>query len=368
MRFITPIYHPNIDEAGRICADILKMPPAGNWVPALNLSTVLLALSGLMSEPNPEDPLEMDIAAEYKENIALFRQKAQQMTLKYAIKGLHTTPASSSSQTSTTPLLPGADSPRFSHTATTSEISSIGQDSTSESVNPPVNRSKKLSKLSLSKRKAEDSREPKFEKEPNGMKNSTLNITRQPTTSKYFKSASMAVTTTSSNSSEAVNKPLSNDGETLPPIITNNTIHNNNQSDSQPANFEQDKARQLSELSSQHDHDGPPPVDDQITPRSKLVQDSNTLSPSQTEASSHYSDKICSVDNLYTTHSPTSICTTTPQPLSSANTIASAIKEDANLASINNRIETNTNTIILDAPVSRKRALLSLGKSKKLKM
>jgi ubiquitin-conjugating enzyme E2 T len=63
MRFITPIYHPNIDEAGRICADILKMPPAGNWVPALNLSTVLLALSGLMSEPNPEDPLEMDIVS-----------------------------------------------------------------------------------------------------------------------------------------------------------------------------------------------------------------------------------------------------------------------------------------------------------------
>ncbi|KAH8555347.1 ubiquitin-conjugating enzyme/RWD-like protein [Umbelopsis sp. PMI_123] len=63
MRFITPIYHPNIDEAGRICADILKMPPAGNWVPALNLSTVLLALSGLMSEPNPDDPLEMEIVS-----------------------------------------------------------------------------------------------------------------------------------------------------------------------------------------------------------------------------------------------------------------------------------------------------------------
>jgi ubiquitin-conjugating enzyme E2 T len=61
IRFVTPIYHPNIDEAGRICADILKMPPAGSWKPALNLSTVLLALAGLMSYPNPDDPLEVDI-------------------------------------------------------------------------------------------------------------------------------------------------------------------------------------------------------------------------------------------------------------------------------------------------------------------
>ena len=61
LRFLTPIYHPNIDSAGRICLDSLKMPPKGAWKPPLNLSTLLTTVQLLMSEPNPEDPLMTDI-------------------------------------------------------------------------------------------------------------------------------------------------------------------------------------------------------------------------------------------------------------------------------------------------------------------
>ncbi|XP_061760486.1 ubiquitin-conjugating enzyme E2 T isoform X2 [Nerophis ophidion] len=61
MRFLTPIYHPNIDGSGRICHDALKLPPKGAWKPSLNISTVLTSIQLLMAEPNPDDPLMADI-------------------------------------------------------------------------------------------------------------------------------------------------------------------------------------------------------------------------------------------------------------------------------------------------------------------
>nr|KAF6395681.1 ubiquitin conjugating enzyme E2 T [Rousettus aegyptiacus] len=64
IRFLTPIYHPNIDSAGRICLDILKLPPKGAWRPSLSIATVLTSIQLLMSEPNPDDPLVADVADE----------------------------------------------------------------------------------------------------------------------------------------------------------------------------------------------------------------------------------------------------------------------------------------------------------------
>lgn len=44
VRFITPIYHPNIDSDGRICLDTLKVQPQGTWSPSVNISTLLLTI------------------------------------------------------------------------------------------------------------------------------------------------------------------------------------------------------------------------------------------------------------------------------------------------------------------------------------
>ncbi|KAL2771047.1 ubiquitin-conjugating enzyme E2 T isoform 2 [Daubentonia madagascariensis] len=84
VRFLTPIYHPNIDSAGRICLDILKLPPKGAWRPSLNIATVLTSIQLLMSEPNPDDPLMADISSEFKYNKPVFLKNARQWTEKYA--------------------------------------------------------------------------------------------------------------------------------------------------------------------------------------------------------------------------------------------------------------------------------------------
>ena len=87
-RFVTSIYHPNIDSSGRICLDLLNMPPKGAWKPALNISKILLSIQLLMSEPNPSDPLMAEISSEYINNRATFEAKARDYTRLHAIQGV----------------------------------------------------------------------------------------------------------------------------------------------------------------------------------------------------------------------------------------------------------------------------------------
>ncbi|KAG0239348.1 Ubiquitin-conjugating enzyme E2 T [Actinomortierella wolfii] len=83
--FITRVYHPNIDDKGRICLSVLKSKPQGDWTPAHNVSTILDSLVILLGNPNPDDPLVIDIASEYSESRELFIRKAKDFTRRYAM-------------------------------------------------------------------------------------------------------------------------------------------------------------------------------------------------------------------------------------------------------------------------------------------
>lgn len=84
IKFLTKIYHPNIDEGGRICLDLIKMPPIGNWRPTIGLEGLLIAIRMLLEQPNPEDPLMIEIAEEFKNNKSEFYRKAQLYTSQHA--------------------------------------------------------------------------------------------------------------------------------------------------------------------------------------------------------------------------------------------------------------------------------------------
>jgi len=86
MRFVTKIYHPNVDDGGRICLDILKLPPHGSWKPSINISSCLTSLQVLMSEPNPDDPLMPDIADQLRYHKDKFSSTATEWTQKYAFQ------------------------------------------------------------------------------------------------------------------------------------------------------------------------------------------------------------------------------------------------------------------------------------------
>ena len=81
MQFTTKIYHPNINESGGICLDILKQD---NWSPALTISKVLLSILSLLTDANADDPLVPEAAHLWKVNRAKFNEVARLWTQRYA--------------------------------------------------------------------------------------------------------------------------------------------------------------------------------------------------------------------------------------------------------------------------------------------
>ena len=54
------------------------------WSPALNISKIMLSISSILTDPNPDDPMFPHAANLYKSDRAKFEKIAKEWTKKYA--------------------------------------------------------------------------------------------------------------------------------------------------------------------------------------------------------------------------------------------------------------------------------------------
>lgn len=75
VRFLTPIFHPNVYKDGKICVDILQ----SEWTPSLNVNSILISLRSLLLDPNNNSPANRDAANLLKKSPIDYSSKVKEM-------------------------------------------------------------------------------------------------------------------------------------------------------------------------------------------------------------------------------------------------------------------------------------------------
>ena len=76
---LTKVWHPNIDEEGNICLNIIKE----NYTPVLSISKIVATLYFLFIEPNPYSPLNNEAANQLINSPDDFKEKVEEYMEEY---------------------------------------------------------------------------------------------------------------------------------------------------------------------------------------------------------------------------------------------------------------------------------------------
>ncbi|KAH0557381.1 ubiquitin-conjugating enzyme E2 G1 [Cotesia glomerata] len=91
MKFITEIWHPNIEKNGDVCISILHEPgddkwgyekASERWLPVHTVETILISVISMLADPNDESPANVDAAKEWRESYSEFKRKVARCVRK----------------------------------------------------------------------------------------------------------------------------------------------------------------------------------------------------------------------------------------------------------------------------------------------
>jgi len=82
VRFLTKIFHPNVNRHGDIGIDSIQ---PGNWVSGLTLTKVLLSIQSLLTDPYTHICMEPEIGQLYSTDKEIFDSIARKWTLRFAM-------------------------------------------------------------------------------------------------------------------------------------------------------------------------------------------------------------------------------------------------------------------------------------------
>ncbi|ORY73269.1 ubiquitin-conjugating enzyme 9 [Leucosporidium creatinivorum] len=72
-KFTPPLFHPNVYPSGTVCLSILNEEKA--WKPAITVKQILLGVQELLSDPNPDDPAQLEAYQLYKKDKTAYNEK-----------------------------------------------------------------------------------------------------------------------------------------------------------------------------------------------------------------------------------------------------------------------------------------------------